>query len=67
MLVASGAGKAAPIARMVEGPVTSMVPASALQLHPHVTVVVDEAAAAELTLADYYRSTWAGKPAWQSI
>jgi glucosamine-6-phosphate deaminase len=43
-----------------------MCPASAIQLHPHVTVVIDEAAAAELTLAEYYRDTFAGKPLWQS-
>ena len=38
-----------------------LVPASALQLHPHVTVVVDDAAASDLALADYHRETWAGK------
>ena len=32
-----------PIARAVEGPLTAMCPASVLQLHPHATVVVDEA------------------------
>jgi len=45
LLVACGAGKAAPIARAVEGPLTAMCPASVLQLHPHATVVVDELAA----------------------
>ena len=39
LLVACGAGKAAPIARAVEGPLTAMCPASMLQLHPHATVV----------------------------
>ena len=67
ILVASGAAKAAPVAKVVEGPVTAMVPGSALQLHPHVTVVVDDAAASSLALADYYRETWAGKPRWQGI
>ncbi|MGI9156891.1 MAG: glucosamine-6-phosphate deaminase [Marmoricola sp.] len=67
VLVAWGAGKAAAVARSVEGPLTALVPASALQLHPHATVVADEAAAAELTLADYYRSTWAAKPSWQGL
>ena len=43
VLVATGAAKAAPIARAVEGPLTAMCPASVLQLHPHATVVVDEA------------------------
>ena len=67
VLVATGAGKAGPIARAVEGPVTAMVPASALQLHPHVTVVVDEAAAGGLALADYYRETFRSKPGWQHL
>ena len=44
-----------------------MCPASAVQLHPHATIVVDEAAASALTLADYYRATFAGKPPWQTI
>lgn len=67
VLVATGATKAAPIAAAVEGPVTSMCPASVLQLHPHATVVVDEEAAAGLRLADYYRAVFAAKPAWQGL
>jgi glucosamine-6-phosphate deaminase len=67
VLIAIGPGKAEPIARAVEGPVASMCPASAIQLHPHATVVVDEDAAARLTLSDYYRATFAAKPPWQSI
>jgi glucosamine-6-phosphate deaminase len=67
VLIAVGAGKAEPIARAVEGPLTSMCPASAIQLHPHATVVVDESAAARLTLSDYYRATFASKPSWQCI
>jgi len=65
VLVAQGEAKADAVARMVEGPVSSMCPGSALQLHPHATVVVDEAAAARLELADYYRYTYAHLPAWQ--
>jgi glucosamine-6-phosphate deaminase len=67
VLVATGAGKAAPVARAVEGPLTAMCPASVLQLHPHATVVVDEAAAAGLAHAGYYRDVLAGKPAWQAL
>jgi len=66
VLIATGSAKAEPIARAVEGPLTSMCPASAIQLHPWATVVIDEAAAADLTLADYYRMTFANKPAWQT-
>ena len=67
VLLAWGDEKADAVARCVEGPITAMVPASALQLHPHATVVVDEAAAARLTLADYFRETWAAKPSWQGL
>jgi glucosamine-6-phosphate deaminase len=57
VLVATGPSKASAVAAMVEGPVSALCPASVLQLHPHATVVVDEAAAAELERADYYRYT----------
>lgn len=65
VLLAQGEGKAEAIAAAVEGPITAMVPGSILQMHPHATVVVDEAAASRLQLADYYRDTFAQKPAWQ--
>jgi glucosamine-6-phosphate deaminase len=65
VLVADGPAKADALARMVEGPLTARVPASALQLHPHATVVIDEAAAAKLSLVDYYREVQRNKPAWQ--
>jgi len=55
LLLATGAEKAAILARAVEGPVTAMVTASALQLHPRCQVVVDEAAAAQLQGIEYYR------------
>ena len=67
VLLAWGENKAAAVAATVEGPVTAMVPSSALQLHPHATVVVDEAAASQLRLADYYRHVYEGKPGWQGI
>lgn len=67
VLLAFGPEKAGAVAAAVEGPVTAMVPASALQLHPHATVVVDEDAATRLQLAEYYRETWSHKPAWQGI
>lgn len=55
VLVADGENKAAAIAGMVEGPVTASCPGSILQLHPDVTVVIDEAAASQLKNAEYYR------------
>ena len=65
VLIACGAAKAAPIAAAVEGPLTTSCPASILQWHSHVTVVIDEDAASLLAHAAYYRETHAGKPSWQ--
>jgi len=67
VLLASGRAKADAVHHVVEGAVTAMWPGSALQLHPHVTVVVDEDAAARLQLAAYYRETYRNKPAWQGL
>ncbi|MBQ0972218.1 glucosamine-6-phosphate deaminase [Actinospica acidiphila] len=67
VLLATGEGKADAVAATVEGPVAAVCPASALQLHPHATVVVDEAAASKLKLADYFRHTYANKPEWQGL
>ncbi len=67
VLLATGASKADAVAAAVEGRVSASCPASVLQLHPHATVVVDEAAAADLQHAAYYRSVYAGKPDWQAL
>jgi glucosamine-6-phosphate deaminase len=67
VLLAFGRAKATAVAQAVEGPMTAMVPASSLQLHPHATVVVDDEAASSLRLADHYRETWAHKPTWQGL
>jgi glucosamine-6-phosphate deaminase len=55
ILLASGAAKAAAVAKSIEGPIASAVSASALQLHPEVTFIVDEQAASQLTQREYYR------------
>ncbi|GAA1947380.1 glucosamine-6-phosphate deaminase [Nocardioides panacihumi] len=67
VMIATGAGKADAIAAAVEGPVSASCPASAMQLHPHATVLLDEAAAARLQRADYYREVYAAKPVWQGL
>lgn len=67
VLLAFGEGKAEAVAGAVEGPVTASLPGSAIQLHPHATVIVDEAAASRLAHADYYRYAFANKPAWQGL
>lgn len=51
VLMATGEGKADAVRAMIEGDVTSSVPASFLQLHPQVTVLLDEPAAGELSTA----------------
>jgi glucosamine-6-phosphate deaminase len=65
LVLASGSSKAKAVASMIEGPLTAMAPASALQLHPRTTALIDEAAGAELALADYYREVHVGKPQFQ--
>jgi glucosamine-6-phosphate deaminase len=65
VLFASGEGKAEAVAAAVEGGLSARCPASVLQLHPKVTVYLDEPAAGRLELAEYYRHTYAHKPAWQ--
>ena len=67
VLLAFGKGKAEAVAGAVEGPVTASLPGSAIQLHPHATVVLDEAAASDLRFAEYYRYTFANKPEWQGL
>jgi len=67
VLLAFGAAKADAIAAAVEGAVTSSQPGSAIQLHPHVTVVVDREAAGRLQNLPYYEYAWANKPDWQGI
>lgn len=48
VLIATGRAKARIVARALQGPVTTQVPASLLQAHPHVTVVLDREAASGL-------------------
>ncbi len=54
LLLATGEGKADAVRDMVEGPLSAMCPASALQWHERVTVLLDEEAAALLQHKDYY-------------
>lgn len=65
VLLATGDSKASVVAQAVEGPITSMVTASTLQLHPRCTVVVDEEAGSKLVEKDYYRWIFANEPEWE--
>ncbi|MFV0292004.1 MAG: glucosamine-6-phosphate deaminase [Paracoccus sp. (in: a-proteobacteria)] len=55
LLLATGPAKAEIMATMIEGSVSATCPASVLQMHPHATIVLDRAAAANLKLTDYYQ------------
>jgi glucosamine-6-phosphate deaminase len=55
MLLATGEHKAQAIAEAIEGAISAMHPASILQTHQRVRVIIDEAAASELQHRDYYR------------
>lgn len=64
LLLATGSEKAEIVAKAVEGPITAMISATALQLHPRCTVVVDEEAGSKLQGAEYYRWIFANEPEW---
>lgn len=67
VLTATGKSKAEAVHQLAEGGVSALWPATVLQHHPHVTVLVDEAAAGRLQLANYYRQTYEAKPVWQGL
>jgi glucosamine-6-phosphate deaminase len=67
LVLATGKNKADAVAAMVEGSLTAMVPASALQFHRKCTLIVDEEAAAKLAKCDYYRWVYDHKPEWQRV
>jgi glucosamine-6-phosphate deaminase len=67
LLLATGADKAEIVAHAIEGPMTGMISASALQLHPRCVVVLDEAAASRLKATDYYRLIFENEPEWKQF
>jgi glucosamine-6-phosphate deaminase len=65
VVLACGAKKSHAVKGLIEGPITSMCPASALQLHPRTTIIVDEAAAARLDNREHYIWVEQHKLDWQ--
>jgi glucosamine-6-phosphate deaminase len=64
ILIAFGEHKAPIIAQAIEGPITLAIAASFLQEHPNATIMLDEAAAAELTR---FKSPWLlGPVKWEA-
>ncbi len=64
LMLVTGSSKARVLAKAVEGPVTSMISATALQLHANCTVVADEAAGDLLEQKEYYRWIYENDPQW---
>mgnify|MGYP001581923914 CR=1 FL=1 len=64
VLLAVGESKADIVAKAVEGPVTSMISASALQFHPKCVVILDEEAASRLEHRTYYDRIYETEPEW---
>jgi glucosamine-6-phosphate deaminase len=67
VLMGFGSAKSEALAAAIEGPISPLMPASALHLHPSTHVLLDEAAAARLQRAEYYRYVYANKPVWQRL
>lgn len=58
VLMATGASKAEAVMQTVEGSISAKWPSTALQMHPKVTLVVDQAASTALANKDYYRDAF---------
>ncbi len=65
LLLVTGESKAEVLAKSVEGPITSMISATAIQLHEKCTVIIDESASKCLKAKDYYYWIFDNEPEWQ--
>ena len=65
IMLVTGKEKAKILTQAVEGPISSMISATALQLHPNCTVIVDEDAATELQCCEYYNWIFENEPKWE--
>ena len=65
VMLVTGERKAEIVAKALEGPVSSMVTASAIQFHTNVAVILDEAAASKLAGKDYYNWSFNNEPCWE--
>ncbi|HRR28345.1 MAG TPA: glucosamine-6-phosphate deaminase, partial [Victivallales bacterium] len=65
IMLVTGRAKAEILAKAVEGPITSMISASALQLHPKCTIITDEDAASLLKEKEYYYWIFNNEPEWE--
>ena len=65
IMLVTGKEKAEILAKAVEGPISSMISATALQLHPNCTVIVDQDAADLLQEQEYYKWIFENEPKWK--
>ncbi|HIE28898.1 TPA: glucosamine-6-phosphate deaminase [Candidatus Poribacteria bacterium] len=61
ILLANGENKADAVAKCVEGPITSQITSSALQMHPKATIIIDEPAASKLERRKHYKWVYENK------
>ena len=66
VMLITGSRKAEIAAKAIEGPLTSMVTGSAIQLHPAAVVILDADAASQLTMREYYDWVFANEPKWKN-
>jgi glucosamine-6-phosphate deaminase len=66
LVLVTGKSKADILAKAVEGPITSMVSASAIQLHEKCRVICSADAAERLEGAEYYNWIFENEPEWQN-
>lgn len=67
IMLVTGFKKAEILKKAVEGPITSMVTASAMQLHPHCTVICDEPASELLEGKKHYKWMYDNEPEWDQF
>jgi len=67
IMLVTGRSKAGILAKAIEGPVTSMISATAIQLHHDCRVIVDEEAASSLEAKEYYRWIYENEPEWEEF
>jgi len=67
LLLATGEDKAEIVAKAFEGPISSMISATTLQLHPECSVILDEAAGSRLKESNHYRWIFANEPHWENF
>ncbi len=64
LMLVTGESKRQALSLAIEGPIASMVPASALQLHPDCVIIADEKAGELLRRRKQYRSAFERDPTW---